>query len=289
MILDKFEVFTFKPTGLDFNKPVPSNLIHKTIFLKFITKDGLIGYGEPSPYNSNPDELIKLIRNIVENFILKKNCNDFYKFRTLIKKKYSKDKSLTASAIAAITHCIIDIKSKKDTVSFFPYMIIKDTLAVCVMGVIISVVIFFGPNLMAEVDNYIPANPMANPSHIVAYWYLAPFYAILRAIPDKLGGVVLMFGAILVLFFIPWLDRSKIRSCSYRPIYKWFMMLFFVNFFILGYVGMKPAEGLYLLIARIGLVYYFVFFLIISPLIHRIEKPKKLPASISEVYTASKS
>ena len=98
-----------------------------------------------------------------------------------------------------------------------------------------------------------------------------------------------MFGAILVLFFIPWLDRSKIRSCNYRPIYKWFMMLFFVNFFILGYVGMKPAEGLYLLIARIGLVYYFVFFLIISPFIQRIEDPKKLPASISEAYTASKS
>ena len=178
----------------------------------------------------------------------------------------------------------IDIKSKKDTVSFFPYMIIKDTLAVCVMGVIISAVIFFGPNLMAEVDNYIPANPMVTPSHIVANWYLAPFYAILRAIPDKLGGVVLMFAAILILFVLPWLDTSKTRSCNYRPIYKWFMMLFFVNFFVLGYVGMKPAEGTYLLIARIGLVYYFSFLLILTPLIGKIEKPKKMPASISDVY-----
>ncbi len=178
----------------------------------------------------------------------------------------------------------IDIKSKGDTVKFFPYMLVKDTFMVCVFGVVISVVIFFGPNLMAEVDNYIPANPLATPSHIVANWYLAPFYAILRAIPDKLGGVVFMFGAILILFALPWLDKSKTRSCSYRPIYKWFMMLFFVNFFILGYVGMMPAEGLYLLIARIGLAYYFIFLLIITPFITKIEKTNSLPASISDVF-----
>ena len=175
----------------------------------------------------------------------------------------------------------IDVKSKEDTVKFYPYMLIKDTLAFCVCGVVVSLVIFFGPNLMAEVDNYIPADPMMTPSHIVPNWYLAAFYAILRAIPDKLGGVALMFGALVILFFLPWLDRSKIRSCSFRPLYKWFMMLFFINFFILSYVGLKPAEGSYLLIARIGLVYYFSFFLIITPFIHRIETPGKLPASIS--------
>ena len=177
----------------------------------------------------------------------------------------------------------IDIKSKGDTVSFFPYMIVKDTLAVCVCGVAISVIIFFGPNLMAEVDNYIPADPLVTPSHIVANWYLAPFYAILRAIPDKLGGVVLMFAAILILFVLPWLDTSKTKSCNYRPVYKWFMMLFFVNFFVLGYVGMKPAAGTYLLIARIGLVYYFVFLLILTPFIGKFEKPKQIPASISDI------
>ena len=178
----------------------------------------------------------------------------------------------------------IDIKSKKDTVSFFPYMLLKDTLAACVLGVLISAVIFFGPNIMAEVDNYIPADPLVTPAHIVPNWYLAPFYAILRAIPDKLGGVALMFASILVLFVLPWLDRSDVRSCNYRPLYKWFMILFFVNFFVLGYVGLKPAEGLYLLIARLGLAYYFVFFFIISPFIHLIEKTKELPASISDVY-----
>ena len=178
----------------------------------------------------------------------------------------------------------IDIKSKNDTVRFFPYMVMKDALATCVFGVVISAVIFFGPNLMAEVDNYIPADPLVTPAHIVPNWYLAPFYAILRAIPDKLGGVLLMFGSIAILFVLPWLDRSKVRSCNFRPIYKWFVMLFFVNFFILGYVGMLPAEGLYLLIARIGLVYYFGFFLIITPFIHKIETPKSLPLGISDVY-----
>jgi len=178
----------------------------------------------------------------------------------------------------------IDIKSKNDTVRFFPYMVMKDTLATCVFGVIISAVIFFGPNLMAEVDNYIPADPLVTPAHIVPNWYLAPFYAILRAIPDKLGGVLLMFGSIAILFVLPWLDRSNVRSCNFRPIYKLFVMLFFVNFFILGYVGMLPAEGLYLLIARIGLVYYFGFFLIITPFIHKIEIPKSLPLGISDLY-----
>ena len=179
----------------------------------------------------------------------------------------------------------IDIKSKNDTVRFFPYMLMKDALATCVFGVLISVVIFFGPNLMAEVDNYIPADPLVTPAHIVPNWYLAPFYAILRAVPDKLGGVTLMFGSIAILFVLPWLDRSKVRSCNFRPIYKWFMMLFFINFFVLGYVGMLPAEGLYLLIARIGLVYYFGFFLIITPFIHKFETPTNLPLGINDVYS----
>ena len=159
-----------------------------------------------------------------------------------------------------------------------------DTVAGGCVGVGTSALIFLGPNFMSEVDNYIPANPMVTLSHIVPNWYLAPFYSILRAVPDKLGGVALMFGAIAILFVLPWLDTSKVRSCNFRPMYKWFMMLFFVNFFVLGYVGMLPAEGLYLLIARIGLVYYFGFFLVITPFIGWIEKPKTLPLSISDVY-----
>ena len=178
----------------------------------------------------------------------------------------------------------IEVKSSEDTVKFYPYMLVKDTLAFCVFGVVISAVIFFGPNLMAEVDNYIPADPLVTPAHIVPNWYLAPFYAILRAVPDKLGGVVLMFGAIIVLFVLPWLDRSKIISCTYRPIYRWLMILFFINFFILGYVGLKPATGTYLLVARIGVIYYFGFLLISTPYIHKIEKNIVLPESINDIY-----
>tara|TARA_Y100000590_G_scaffold128885_1_gene147342 strand:+ start:648 stop:1877 length:1230 start_codon:yes stop_codon:yes gene_type:complete len=182
----------------------------------------------------------------------------------------------------------VEIKTPKDTVKFFPYMLIKDTFAFCVFGVVASAVLFFGPNLMAEVDNYIPADPLVTPAHIVPNWYLAPFYAILRAVPDKLGGVILMFAAILVLFILPWLDRSKIRSCTFRPLYSWLMILFFIDFFILGYVGLKPATGTYLLVARIGVIYYFAFLLIITPLIPRIERAKELPESISEDYQKKK-
>ncbi len=182
----------------------------------------------------------------------------------------------------------IEVKEPKDTVKFYPYMLVKDTLAFCVFGIIISAVIFFGPNLMAEVDNYIPADPMVTPAHIVPNWYLAPFYAILRAVPDKLGGIVLMFAAIAVLFVIPWLDNSKIKSCSFRPLYKWLMILFFVNFFVLGYVGLKPATGNYLLVARIGVVYYFGFLLVITPFMHRFEKNIILPNSIHEIYKKNK-
>ena len=178
----------------------------------------------------------------------------------------------------------IEVKNSEDTVKFYPYMLVKDTLAFCVFGVVISAVIFFGPNLMAEVDNYIPADPLVTPAHIVPNWYLAPFYAILRAVPDKLGGVVLMFGAIIILFVLPWLDRSKIISCTYSPIYRWLMILFFINFFILGYVGLKPATGTYLLVARIGVIYYFGFLLILTPYIHKIEKNIVLPESINDIY-----
>ena len=182
----------------------------------------------------------------------------------------------------------IEVKEPEDTVKFYPYMLVKDTLAFCVFGIIISAVIFFGPNLMAEVDNYIPADPMVTPAHIVPNWYLAPFYAILRAVPDKLGGIVLMFAAIAVLFIIPWLDNSKIKSCSFRPLYKWLMILFFINFFILGYVGMKPATGIYLLLARLGVIYYFGFLLVITPFMHRFEKNIILPNSIHEIYKKKK-
>ena len=179
----------------------------------------------------------------------------------------------------------IDVRGEQDTISFHPYYTVKDMFGLSVFLTIMAAVVFFLPNSMGHPDNYIPANPMVTPSHIVPNWYLAPFYAILRAIPDKLMGVAMMGGAIAILFVLPWLDTSKVRSCKYRPIYKWFMMAFFVNFFALGYVGMMPAEGIYLLVAQLGTVYYFGFIMILTPFIGWIEKSSKMPLSISDVYS----
>ena len=142
--------------------------------------------------------------------------------------------------------------------------------------------VFFTPNIMGHSDNYIQANPLVTPEHIVPEWYFLPFYAILRAIPDKLGGVMAMGGAIVILCFLPWLDTSKVRSAKYRPLYKQFFWIFIANFILLGYLGSQSAEGLFVLISRIATIYYFAHFLIILPLLGFIEKTKPLPKSISE-------
>jgi len=135
---------------------------------------------------------------------------------------------------------------------------------------------------LGHADNYIPANPLVTPAHIVPEWYLLPFYAILRAVPDKLGGVVLMFGAIFVMFLLPWLDTSKVRSGRYRPLFKQFYILFIINCLFLGYLGAQPAEGSYVIMARIATVYYFAHFLVILPILGVVEKPKNVPQSISD-------
>ena len=108
---------------------------------------------------------------------------------------------------------------------------------------------------------------MVTPAHIVPEWYLLPFYAILRSVPDKLGGVILMFGAIFILFVLPWLDTSKVRSAVFRPIYRQFFWILVVDVLVLGYVGAMPAEGIYLVLARVGTVYYFLHFIVILPVV----------------------
>jgi ubiquinol-cytochrome c reductase cytochrome b subunit len=142
--------------------------------------------------------------------------------------------------------------------------------------------VFFAPNYMGHPDNYIPANPLVTPAHIVPEWYFLPFYAILRAVPDKLGGVLAMFGAIAVLFVVPWLDTSKVRSANYRPLYRQFFWVLVVACILLGYAGSQPAEGIWLIIARVASIYYFAHFLIILPLLGKLERPRPLPSSISE-------
>jgi ubiquinol-cytochrome c reductase cytochrome b/c1 subunit len=176
----------------------------------------------------------------------------------------------------------IEPKSEKDTLPFHPYYTTKDTFGMGVFLIFFAAFVFFAPNYLGHPDNYIPANPLVTPAHIVPEWYFLPFYAILRAVPDKLGGVVLMFSAIAVLFVLPWLDTSKVRSTKFRPMYKFFFLLLVITCVTLGYVGGKPPEGMYVVVGRLATLYYFAHFLIVLPVLGKIEKPLPLPASISE-------
>ena len=175
----------------------------------------------------------------------------------------------------------IEVKDSKDTISFHPYYTVKDLFAYVVFLLMFCYFIFYNPNILGHPDNYIEADPMLTPAHIVPEWYLLPFYAILRSVPDKLMGVIAMLSAILILAALPWLDTSKIRSAVFRPLYKQFYWILVIDVLILGYVGAMPAEGLYLLIARVATAYYFLHFLLILPILGKIEKTTPLPLSIT--------
>ena len=190
----------------------------------------------------------------------------------------------------------IEPKSQKDTVPFHPYYTSKDIFGLTVFLVFYALVIFYAPNMLGDPDNYVPANPMATPAHIVPEWYFLPFYAILRSfvwdihlpfssgvmISSKLGGVLLMFGAIVVLLVLPWLDRSPVRSAMFRPLYSKLFWVFLVDCLVLGYIGGQPAEEPYITVGQIATLYYFLHFLVIIPLLPRFEKTLPLPNSISE-------
>ena len=176
----------------------------------------------------------------------------------------------------------IEVKTKSDTVPMSPFAIMKDLFALAVFLILFSWFVFFAPDYLGHADNYIPANALVTPAHIVPEWYFLPFYAILRAIPSKLGGVIAMFSAIVVLVFIPWLDTSRVRSTKYRPIYRWFFWLFVFTCLALGYLGSRPAEGAYVLWAQIFTFYYFAHFLLVMPIVGLIETPKQMPGSITE-------
>ncbi|HEY0832450.1 MAG TPA: cytochrome b N-terminal domain-containing protein [Azospirillum sp.] len=176
----------------------------------------------------------------------------------------------------------IEPKGPQDTVPFNPYVTLKDGFAIVVFLIFYAGFVFFAPNFMGHPDNYIPANPLVTPAHIVPEWYFLPFYAILRAIPDKLGGVLAMFGAIAVLFVLPWLDTSRVRSCKFRPIYRQFFWILVLDSLVLGWIGSRPAEQPYVLIGQIATAYYFFHFLILLPVLGKLERPSPLPASISE-------
>ena len=176
----------------------------------------------------------------------------------------------------------IEPKPEKDTVPFTPYATLKDSFMVVLFCLFFAWFVFYVPNYLGHADNYIPANPGVTPAHIVPEWYYLPFYAILRSIPNKLAGVVAMFGSIVLLAFLPWLDTSRVKSANYRPLYRQFFWVFVLVCLGLGWLGSKPAEGGYVIAARVLTAYYFIHFLIILPLLGLIETPKPLPASISD-------
>ncbi|HZX84008.1 MAG TPA: cytochrome b N-terminal domain-containing protein [Reyranella sp.] len=182
----------------------------------------------------------------------------------------------------------IDPKGPQDTVPFHPYYTMKDGFGVMVFLIIYAGVTFFAPDYMGHPDNYIPANPLVTPEHIVPEWYFLPFYAILRAIPDKLGGVLAMFGAIGVLFILPWLDTSRVRSATFRPIYKWFMLVLVVDVIVLGFCGANPPAGFWIPLSQLATVYYFFHFLILLPILGKIERPLPLPPSIADAVLKKK-
>ena len=174
----------------------------------------------------------------------------------------------------------IDLNGPQDTLPFHPYFTIKDIFGLSVFLLIYAFFVFYAPNFLGSSDNYIPANPMQTPNHIVPEWYLLPYYAILRSVPNKLLGVIMAFGSIALLFIVPWLDTSPVRSARFRPIYKWVFWLLVIDVIALGWVGANPPEGLVVAVGQIATLYYFVHFLILFPVIGKLERPRPLPASI---------
>ena len=177
----------------------------------------------------------------------------------------------------------VDIKDvEKDSVPFTPHATMKDSVGIALFLMLYCWFVFFVPNYLGDPDNYIVANPMLTPPHIVPEWYFLPFYAILRAIPSKLGGVIFMFGAIVMLVLLPWLDTSGVRSAVYRPVFKILFWVFVACVIGLGYLGSQPPAGGAVLAARILTAYYFIHFLVLLPLLGLFETPKPVPASIAD-------
>ena len=198
----------------------------------------------------------------------------------------------------------VNVKSEKDTIPFHPYYTVKDGFAIAVFVILFATFVFFNPDGLGHPDNYIEANPLVTPQHIVPEWYFLPFYAILRAIPNKLMGVLAMFGSIGLLFVLPWLDTSKVRSMRYRPSARTFFWIFVVTCLILGYCGghepdQQVIPGLggfelfdaninsFVWLSRVGVVSYFGYFLLVMPILGLREAPLPVPDSISKPVLSS--
>jgi len=165
----------------------------------------------------------------------------------------------------------LGIDSRSDSIPFYPYAYVKDLFSLIVFIVFFSIFLFYFPNLLGHPDNYIPADPMSTPAHIVPEWYFLPFYAILRSIPDKLGGVAAMGGAIVILFFLPFINTSEVRSSTFRPIYRKLFWFIFADFLLLGWIGQEIVETPYVQIGQIATVFYFFYFLVLIPFVGLLE------------------
>ena len=181
----------------------------------------------------------------------------------------------------------IDLTGPQDSVPFHPYFTAKDSVGTGVFLLILAALVFYAPNYLNHPDNTIPANALQTPAHIVPEWYFLPFYAILRAIPDKLFGVIAMFSSILVLFVLPWLDTAKVRSARYRPLFRWFFWLLVADSILLGACGANAPEGIWLILSRAGTAYYFLHFLVLLPALGLLETPRSPPTSISQPVLAA--
>ena len=165
----------------------------------------------------------------------------------------------------------LGIESSSDKISFYPYYYVKDLFSFMLFVVFFSVFLFYYPNLLGHPDNYIPANPMVTPHHIVPEWYFLPLYAILRSIPDKLGGVLAMGGAIVILLFLPFINTSEVRSSTFRPIYRKLFWFIFADFLLLGWIGQEVVEYPFEQIGLAATVFYFLYFLVLIPAVGILE------------------
>ena len=195
-------------------------------------------------------------------------------------------------------------EAAKDTLPFWPYFVVKDLFALALILTVFMAIVGFMPNYLGHPDNYIEANPLATPAHIVPEWYYLPFYAILRAftsevwvvqfasfitggiVDAKFFGVLAMFGAIAVMALAPWLDTSSVRSGRYRPMFKWWFGILVADFIFLMWLGARPAQEPYASFSLIGATYWFAYFLVILPLLGVIEKPSTPPATIEDDFNA---
>lgn len=188
----------------------------------------------------------------------------------------------------------VEVKGPQDTVPFHPYYTAKDGFGLGIFLLVFAGLIFFAPNMLGHPDNYIPANPLSTPAHIVPEWYFLPFYGILKAftidfiLPAKLWGVLAMFGSILILFFLPWLDKSPVRSANYRPTYRWFLIVLLIDVLLLGYLGGANPTPFIVALTQIATAYYFLHFLVVLPVVSSMERPLPLPNSITEAVLAGK-